>query len=564
MQIFPNKSNYPNLKNRSKKTAFLHTSLLSVIFLLSALALSLGQVINVSCNNNGTMTNSADDYVTFELNPPAPGSGVILPYTYTLTATQAGSPVTVLLSDGTPATNVLYGISSPFRTASGSAGNGSITLTVSANFGNYQPANFTVTDPGICTLPTVCEPGTKTISYRYRSPISTTDAVNWATHIPKFDPNPGRTLTGVSVTLKGDILNGYLFENNSANPINPTANLSANVSFALAGNSIALANNIGSVLNVSYSLPARILVPSNGTTWDGDATGSTLRAMNANPNGWLRSGAFSFLDPKSDPKWVTNLTGNASDDDDIFVAPNNHKTATNTVSYNSPADLAQFTGTSGNIPLTYSTEFSQSGSGTGGNFHEVIRTQTFFEVDITYTYTETCTPLPVKLKSFSGKQTEDFVTLNWNVTEENKVSHYEVEQSADAKIFQKVSQVAAGAKDQYLATDSNPVSGKNYYRLKSVDLDGTFAYSRTISIDFTGDISVKVFPNPVSDEITIDYPYIQNVSSVELLNTRGVVVKTATNIKNGFSVKSLTSGIYILRIVLSNGQKISKSVIVSK
>lgn len=549
-----NSKNPHKIENILSFRNLLISIMLQLIFLLVSAPFSFGQV-NVSCNNNGTLGSGSDDYVTFDLNAAPPSIYFVAPYTYTLTATQSGSPVTILLSDGTPATDVPFGISSPFRTAGGTAGLGNILLTVTPNFGASTPVTYTLADPGACTLPTQCEPGAKTISYSYRSPVSTTDATDWATHIPQFSAISGRTLTQVDITMKSDFLNGYFYENNSATAITPWINISAGLDFKLGSSSIPLSTGSVSILNATFPLPARVLVPAAGA-WGGDLSGSTLHAMGPIPNDFIRDRAFSFLDPTTDPRWVTNVTGNATDDDDIFVAANNHKTVSNAISYSAAPDLAQFIGTSGNIPLTYTTAIAFTGGGGGGNPYEVMRTQTYFEVQVTYTYTETCTALPVKLRSFSGQQAEESVSLNWEVGEEVKFSHYDVEQSVDAKTFRSVSTVLANGKDRYQALDLNPAPGKNYYRLKSVDLDGSYAYSRTISVDFEGADFIKFFPNPVSDILSIETGNIKNVSSVEILDAKGSVVRSYDNkdVQKGISVKSLLNGIYVVRINLTNGQ----------
>jgi hypothetical protein len=556
--------------------------ILSIIFLLAFTATSFGgagksypvnfislaptMAVNVSCNNNGTLANGSDDYITFQLDALPPSADFEAPYTYTMTASQGGSSVVVTLSDGTAATNVPFGIISPFRTSNGTAGQGDVILTVTPNFGSYTPVNYTITDPGVCTLPDFCEPGIKTESYSYRSPASTTEAVDWVTHIPKFNPVAGQTLSGVSVTMTGHILNSYCFENRSANAVNPTVNISAVVDFELGGTSLTLANNTVDILNQSFSLPPQIILPAAGA-WTGDVANSTIEGMGPISGGFLRNRAFAYLDPRADSKWITNITGNPGDDDDIFIVPSNHKMVTNPASYSAAPDLAHFIGLSGNVPLTYSTALNYSGAaGSGGNPHETIRTQTYFEIDLTYTYNETCTAMPVKLKGFSGKQAEGNVSLNWEVAEEYQVSHYEVQHSVNAKTFRTVSIVPANGSDRYSSLDRTASSGKNYYRLKSVDLDGTFAYSHTIGVDFVGENFLKVFPNPVSGRLSIETENIGDLNKVEILDNRGVIVKSlrANEMQGGMSLESLSNGTYIVKVIFNNGGMRSRTIVVAR
>lgn len=57
----------------------------------------------------------------------------------------------------------------------------------------------------------------------------------------------------------------------------------------------------------------------------------------------------------------------------------------------------------------------------------------------------------------------------------------------------------------YTFTDNAPVAS-NYYRLKMVDLDGTFKYSRIISIENSEERAVvgSFYPNPTSGKVFMD------------------------------------------------------------
>jgi hypothetical protein len=89
------------------------------------------ELSNITCNPNGTLEDGSDDYITFNMLAPAPVLFYEAPYTYSVTATQNGNPVTVTLSDGSPATNVGYNsLAESFRLANGSSNNGDVTVIV--------------------------------------------------------------------------------------------------------------------------------------------------------------------------------------------------------------------------------------------------------------------------------------------------------------------------------------------------------------------------------------------------------------------------------------------------
>lgn len=68
--------------------------------------------------------------------------------------------------------------------------------------------------------------------------------------------------------------------------------------------------------------------------------------------------------------------------------------------------------------------------------------------------------------------------------------------------------------NQYRFEDPNPFSGINYYRLKQVDYDGAFEYSKVIAIEYnTSEKGIQVFPNPSNSliNIRIDNPRSQRI-----------------------------------------------------
>ncbi len=178
----------------------------------------------------------------------------------------------------------------------------------------------------------------------------------------------------------------------------------------------------------------------------------------------------------------------------------------------------------------------------------------------------TCTPspLPVKLVSFTAKTEEKTVVLEWQTSSEINNSHFEVEKSYDAKDFSSIGTVGSkGDSDalvEYSFTDEAPQSGINYYRLRQVDNDGKFEYSKIRSINYTGSYSIKVEPNPTDDYII--FRGLKNNSSLEIIDTNGVQLYQST-ISNGNSdlklnVSNYHSGLYIVRVVHENKVEIRK------
>lgn len=122
-----------------------------------------------------------------------------------------------------------------------------------------------------------------------------------------------------------------------------------------------------------------------------------------------------------------------------------------------------------------------------------------------------CAVLPITLTNFSGKMINDTVNLYWNTALELNVKNIVIERSADAINFsQLLSTVPKGINGSgaaYTSTDLHPYSGINYYRLKIVDLDGSYSYSDVIRIKTQIKDMLFItqsYPNPVHDMFNIE------------------------------------------------------------
>ena len=162
-------------------------------------------------------------------------------------------------------------------------------------------------------------------------------------------------------------------------------------------------------------------------------------------------------------------------------------------------------------------------------------------------------PLPVKLISFKAEPKENHVLLSWQTTEETNNDHFEIERSADAKRWSVIASVRGNGNTirptTYETTDDSPMPGKNYYRLKQVDLDWTYAYSRMVEATLIPIITANVYPNPVNDYLEFHVAYILKNSSYLIYGSDGRVVKpltkfvgTAARIK----VTDISPGLYVL------------------
>ncbi len=159
--------------------------------------------------------------------------------------------------------------------------------------------------------------------------------------------------------------------------------------------------------------------------------------------------------------------------------------------------------------------------------------------------------LPVRWISFEGRLSDQYqAVLTWK-TEETNVSHYEVERSADTKEFRVTGTVTAGGtgSGHYSHTDPAPVSGRVYYRVRQIDFDGTFSYSRMISLAAEGHDALFAYPNPMRERTMVELDDTYIGSTVSLINAAGIPleqleVKEAT-LK--LDMQKYAPGMYLLR-----------------
>ncbi|TPE45160.1 T9SS type A sorting domain-containing protein [Pontibacter mangrovi] len=113
------------------------------------------------------------------------------------------------------------------------------------------------------------------------------------------------------------------------------------------------------------------------------------------------------------------------------------------------------------------------------------------------------TPLPVELATFTGKATQSGISLEWETASETNNSHFEVERSTDGVAFEQLARVEGHGNSitaiRYTYLDKHPLPGLSYYRLRQVDFDGQYEFSKIISVkaqERSGTLQVEVWPNP--------------------------------------------------------------------
>jgi len=166
-------------------------------------------------------------------------------------------------------------------------------------------------------------------------------------------------------------------------------------------------------------------------------------------------------------------------------------------------------------------------------------------------------PLPITLFYLKADQEGTFIRITWGTSSEEDFSHFILEHSVNGISFTALAEISGAGYNtesinEYSYTHKLPILGANYYRLKAVDLDGTFEYFGPVSKRFTGDETLWIYPNPsAGDKVEYLINFTPNEGDrVMVYNQLGFVVADEPALKNSgiiYFSESLKPGAYILR-----------------
>lgn len=171
-----------------------------------------------------------------------------------------------------------------------------------------------------------------------------------------------------------------------------------------------------------------------------------------------------------------------------------------------------------------------------------------------------CSVLPVTLVDFSANAVNDKTELVWTTTNETLVNEYLIERSADGRSFTtlaRVSALNAGSLKTYRWSDQTTLPGRNYYRLKILDLDGKIKYSAIVRTDRHAKKAILIYPNPITgSKMQIQMTDQEKGNySLNIFNLNAEKVSTQIISHNGHDAavsvtlnETFVKGIYLLEI----------------
>lgn len=213
-------------------------------------------------------------------------------------------------------------------------------------------------------------------------------------------------------------------------------------------------------------------------------------------------------------------------------------------------------------PLIFSDKNNFQGAGNYANINDPCKNYSVSPAIEAY---ELC-PLPIELLSFAAVSDGERNKLTWTTSWEKNNAYFIIERSDDGKTFSQVGRVAGNGTTSNLVSytflDNSPLSGTNYYRLKQIDYNGAYSFSKVVSLNhFTPEVAV--YPNPNNGACTIKILTPAEAYSLEITDIQGKAIYNAAGneIPERIEVSNLTPGFYLVRINL-DGQTVSKKLIV--
>jgi hypothetical protein len=231
------------------------------------------------------------------------------------------------------------------------------------------------------------------------------------------------------------------------------------------------------------------------------------------------------------------------------------------VATESDSRLAQFT--------TPGPWFAYSGSTSTVDVTKNIISSTFLGTYSIFTGTDGNAPLPVELVEFNGYLSNLDAVLVWQTAMEKNSANFQIERAYEIGKFVTVGELSAAGNSNavrnYLFQDNNALNEHNvaYYRLKMVDRDGSFAYSKIISVRKVSDESVTTIgPNPFKNNFVVYN--VMGKHQIEVMDINGKTVYTTELEGNGESKvnlpHSLGIGVYFIKVTSSTKQNVFKMI----
>lgn len=234
-----------------------------------------------------------------------------------------------------------------------------------------------------------------------------------------------------------------------------------------------------------------------------------------------------------------------------------------------PIDQVTYTWTLPDGSTANGTSVSYSTENTSGSVSLRANLGSCADETTTTTWDGVCEaslPQPVNWSHFNVQAINDKVKLEWSTEIEDSVNKFNVLHSADGRHWDMVITIpATGNTDKisnYYAYDNHPSKGINYYKIESVDYDGSLDHTPIQRIDMlVDDVEILLYPNPAKNYLNLDIPSDLSNNlyySIYDLSNRLILSEVIDKAQTTIPTDRLKNGIYLVKVNTMEHSAISR------
>ncbi len=159
-------------------------------------------------------------------------------------------------------------------------------------------------------------------------------------------------------------------------------------------------------------------------------------------------------------------------------------------------------------------------------------------------------PLPLTWLGIQAIRTDNKTAkISWQVADQQNVKDYTVQQSTDGITFTNGCSLSASAVTSYNCSLPAPNNIITYYRVLQRDEDDKYSYSKTVTLQPSGQLSITVYPNPAKDLLHLDGLTTKSLIRITDISGKLILQQTGTPGSNQINIADLPFGLYTLTII---------------
>ena len=184
--------------------------------------------------------------------------------------------------------------------------------------------------------------------------------------------------------------------------------------------------------------------------------------------------------------------------------------------------------------------------------------------DITIT---SSTPLAVELEHFTAEQVNSAIRLNWSTATESENDFFLIQRRSSMGEFEQIAKIDGAGNStnrlEYDYIDRKPFDSDNYYRLVTLDFNGTQTFSDIVFVPFVEQFEVlSLYPNPSNGNFTLQIRNeMESDMQLNLASPAGkTILKQSHRLEKGvnsieFELVGIEHGNYIMEVEISGMRK---------